>query len=114
MHCDAELIPPGVDDTEYYYRRYFLAIRFYFDLENGRQILRDTDGIDANSPAEAFMAAQSVLEEMSDCDDLLILEDGWQLIIRNEIGVALISISLDGSTSINCDNLVRKAPLLVF
>lgn len=90
-----------------------MVIRFYFDLENGRQILRDTDGIDANSPAEAFMAAQSVLEEMSDCDNLIIREDGWQLIIRDEIGVALNSISLDGSTSINSETLVRKAPLLV-
>lgn len=87
-----------------------MTTRFYFDLKNGQEILRDVEGVDANSPDEAIKAAQSVLDEMRGNDEPQQQETGWQLIIRDEKGLTFRVMSLDNDTFHDPGPSVRKAP----
>ncbi|MGQ7695774.1 DUF6894 family protein, partial [Streptococcus suis] len=43
-----------------------MPIRFYFDVESGRETIRDRDGVEAADLAEALTEARSVIREMAD------------------------------------------------
>ena len=84
--------------------------RFYFDLRKGQANIRDVEGVDANSPDEAIRAAQSVLDEIRGNDELQPQEAGWQLIIRDQKGLTLRVMSLDGGIFHNHGPSRRVAP----
>ena len=69
--------------------------RYYFDLANGDDLIRDDEGVDASSPAEAFEEAQAALIDMRSNGKAPEPGSGWQLIIRDERGETLSTISLD-------------------
>ena len=72
-----------------------MTTRFYFDLTNGPDTLRDDEGVEASSFDEAAGQAQAALEDMRSTEDAPIPGDGWQLIIRDESGTTLKSMPLD-------------------
>ena len=88
-----------------------LAQRYYFDLKNGRDLIRDDEGVDASGPDEAIEEAQAALDEMRRNDQGPAPIDGWQLIIRDESGMTVGAISLDGGTFHEPTILERAAPL---
>ena len=75
-----------------------MTTRFYFDLKNGQEIIRDDEGVDANSQNEAIRAAQCVLDEMRGNDQPQVQVAGWQLIIRDQRGMTFRVMSLDDNT----------------
>ena len=72
-----------------------MSQRFHFDLTNGEEFIRDTEGIDARGPHEAIEEAQAALADMRGNEETPASGDGWQLVIRDESGVTLKAISLD-------------------
>ena len=69
--------------------------RFYFDLTNGQQLIRDDEGVDASGPDEAKNEAQAALDELRGGQQADMPGAGWQLIIRDEDGVTLETLPLD-------------------
>ena len=72
-----------------------MTTRFYFDLTNGPNTLRDDEGVEASSLDEATGQAQAAMDDMRSKDEAPTQGEGWQLIIRDESGVTLKAISLD-------------------
>lgn len=52
------------------FRRDVLAQRFYFDLHNGHDFIRDDEGVEASNLEQATVEAQVVMEEMRESDEL--------------------------------------------
>ena len=75
--------------------------RYYFDLANGDDLIRDDVGVDAGSPAEAFEEAQAALIDMQGNRKAREIGSGWQLVIRDESGMTLSTISLDEAPPIS-------------
>ena len=71
--------------------------RFYFDLTNGQELIRDAEGIDASGPDEAKKEAKAALDELRGSHEADMPDVGWQLIIRDENGVTLETLALDDS-----------------
>ena len=69
--------------------------RFYFDLKNEEVLIRDDEGVDASSLDEAIEEAHAGFRDIRGSEDALTPGDGWQLIIRDESGMTLSTISLD-------------------
>ena len=68
--------------------------RYHFDLENGREIIKDREGVHAPSLEEAVAQAQAIIAEMRDADDLT--EPGaWTLAIRNAGGAVLKRLTVE-------------------
>ncbi len=68
--------------------------RFYFDLTNGIDTLRDDLGVEANGLDDAIRQTRTVLDEMRDDTNVSVLDDGWELLIRDESGVILMSLAV--------------------
>lgn len=68
--------------------------KFYFDLTNGEDLIRDDEGVDASGPDEAIEEARAVLSEMRKGDGATMPGDGWQLIIRDEDGATVKTLPL--------------------
>ena len=68
--------------------------RFYFDLTNGTDTLRDDDGVEANDLDDAIRQTRTVLDEIRDDKTVSILDGGWQLLIRDESGATLMSLAV--------------------
>ena len=68
--------------------------RFYFDLANGQELIRDAEGVDASGPDEAKREAQAALDELRDGHEADMPGGGWQLIIRDQSGMTLKAIAL--------------------
>ena len=68
--------------------------KFYFDLTNGDDLIRDDEGVDASGPEEAIEEARAVLGEMHRGDGAKMPGDGWQLIIRDEDGAIVETLPL--------------------
>jgi hypothetical protein len=67
-------------------RRAPLAARFYFEIANAEETIRDLEGVEAAGLEEALIEARSVIAEMADeilggCGGL-----PWTLLVRNEAG----------------------------
>ena len=69
--------------------------RYYFDLANGYDLIRDDEGVDTSSPAEAFEEARAALSDLRGSGEAPEPGSGWKLIIRDEIGMTLSTISLN-------------------
>ncbi len=63
--------------------------RFYFDLENDDEIIRDDEGVEASNLEQAIIVADAVLKEMQGSKDAIAAKDGWTLIIRDKSGSSL-------------------------
>ncbi len=72
-----------------------MARRFYFDLTNGSETIRDERGVEAGDLIEAVNEAQAVLSEMSRNDELSGSGAGWQLLIREASGPILQTLPVD-------------------
>ena len=71
--------------------------RFYFDLTNGSDTLRDDEGVKASGLHEAAEHAQAAVEDMRGNGKGPAPGDGWWLIIRDESEMTPRSIPLDDS-----------------
>lgn len=66
-----------------------MAQRFYFDLKNGHDFIRDNEGVEAHDLDQATDEAQAVIDEMRDRDDFAASNGEWSLAIRDERGTTL-------------------------
>lgn len=57
--------------------------RFYFDVEDGHDRIRDDVGVEAASLEEALAEARSVIEEMAASVNT---GTSWTLVVRDEAG----------------------------
>ncbi|MGU3537563.1 DUF6894 family protein [Methylobacterium sp. A54F] len=64
-----------------------MATRFYFDLVNGHDAIRDETGVEAADAADALAQARAVLGEMRAAGDLPPGGDPWTMVIRDRDGV---------------------------
>jgi len=60
--------------------------RFYFDIENGAEAIRDEDGVEAASPDAALEEARSVIREMAAELTAGNPDETWTLIVRDASG----------------------------
>lgn len=63
-----------------------LTARFYFDLTNGPETLRDDEGVEASCLDEATEQAKAAMEDMRVNEGAPAPGDGWRLILRGEDG----------------------------
>lgn len=62
--------------------------RYHFDLEDGLEAIRDTDGVEADSADQAVEQALTVIAEMRDSGEIETAR-GWELVIRDARGAAI-------------------------
>ena len=68
--------------------------RFHFDLENGREVVEDREGVAASSLEEAVTQARAVIAEMRDADN--VAEPGaWTLVVRAADGAVLERLTVE-------------------
>ena len=60
--------------------------RFYFDVDNGRETVRDDEGVVADDLEQALADARSVISEMADELGATSLERLWTRAVRDETG----------------------------
>lgn len=60
--------------------------RFYFDIENGAEAIRDEDGVEAVSLDAALEEARSVIREMAAELASADPDEAWILIVRDASG----------------------------
>jgi hypothetical protein len=73
--------------------------RFFFDLTNGRETIRDELGVEAESIQQARREAQDVIEECGRTGDLDDSSGRWELVIRSHDGIVLERIEIDALNS---------------
>ncbi|MCJ2033744.1 DUF6894 family protein [Methylobacterium sp. J-068] len=73
--------------------------RFFFDLTNGAETLRDEIGAEATDIDEARREAQVVLGEIGRTGELDDSSGRWTLLIRNRDGVVLERVEIDALNS---------------
>src|ERR1700712_1424554 len=66
--------------------RICVPIRFHFDIENGKETIRDEQGVEAETLAEALDEARSVIDEMAEELGMTDLGSPWTLIVRDATG----------------------------
>ncbi|KST60222.1 hypothetical protein AO398_15525 [Methylobacterium sp. GXS13] len=71
-----------------------MPIRFYFDVENGTETIRDREGVEAADLAEVLAEARSVIQEMAGevCADAL--GTAWTLVVRDATGTLLARLPI--------------------
>ena len=68
--------------------------RFFFDLVRHDTILPDETGVEVVSLSDALEQAIRALAELCDGGEVTEFDDGWTLLIRNEAGTALETLSV--------------------
>ncbi len=63
-----------------------MPIRFYFDVENGKETIRDEQGVEAEDASEALEEARSVIDEMADGLAISDRDSPWTLVVRDSTG----------------------------
>lgn len=76
-----------------------MPIRFYFDVENGRETIRDHEGVDATDLTEALVEARSVIREMADDVCAHDLGGGWTLVVRDAAGIVVARLPISRSAA---------------
>jgi hypothetical protein len=69
--------------------RLAVPARYRFDLESIDELIRDETGVDAADLNQASKLAHDVVEEMRASGELTGVVGHWELVIRDEDGVAL-------------------------
>lgn len=72
-----------------------MAQRYFFNLVGPARAIEDPTGVEADTPDQAEAEARAVIAEMRLSGDLPLLEEDWQLEIRDGAGRLVRSISLD-------------------
>jgi len=74
--------------------------RFFFDVDNGQETIRDDDGVEAADLEEALAEARRVISEMADELGATDIDNAWTLVVRDETGlpVARVPIGLFSSS----------------
>ena len=73
--------------------------RFYFDLASGQDFIRDDDGVEASGLEEVIVEAHAALSEIRGGEEDIAPDENWQLIIRDESGMALETLPLSNGGS---------------
>ena len=68
--------------------------RFYFDLVNGKETIRDEEGVEADGVDEALIEARSVIAEMADEEANTDLSGPWTMIVRDAAGAVVGRLSV--------------------
>lgn len=71
--------------------------RFYFDVEDGQETVRDEEGVGANDLDQALADARSVIREMADELATKGLSGAAVLVIRDETGAAVARLPIGRS-----------------
>lgn len=61
--------------------------RFHFDLENGREAIRDEQGVQAADLASALEQAAAGIDELRAAGEFEDIARGWFLVVRDDEGV---------------------------
>ncbi|MGA4555023.1 MULTISPECIES: DUF6894 family protein [Methylorubrum] len=64
-----------------------LNSRFHFDLENGREAIRDEEGVWAINLAAALEQVTAGVDELRAAGEFEDIADGWFLVVRDDAGV---------------------------
>ncbi|QRE75535.1 DUF6894 family protein [Methylobacterium aquaticum] len=72
-----------------------MAQRYFFNLVGPARAIEDPTGVEADTPDQAEAEARAVIAEMRLSGDLPLLEEDWQLEIRDGAGRLVRSISLE-------------------
>ena len=72
-----------------------MAQRYFFNLVGPARVIEDPTGVEADTPDQAEAEARAVIAEMRLSGDLPLLEEDWQLEIRDGAGRLVRSISLE-------------------
>ena len=59
--------------------------RYHFDLERGRDVMRDEEGVEADSACQAIEQALAVIEEIRASGEIKAISR-WELVIRDDRG----------------------------
>jgi hypothetical protein len=68
--------------------------RFYFDVGNGRETIRDAEGVEAEDLEQALADARGVIGEMADDLGTIDLDNPWTLVVRDETGLAVAHVPI--------------------
>ena len=71
-----------------------MLVRFYFDLMDDVELIRDDEGVDADTLEQAWTVARAVVAEMRADDEIVPHDRDWQILIRDENGVIRERIAL--------------------
>lgn len=71
-----------------------MPIRFYFDVESGRETVRDLEGVEAADLAEALAEARSVIREMADAVCADDPGTAWTLVVRDATGAVVARLPI--------------------
>lgn len=66
--------------------------RFYFDLSDGQQVIKDDGGVEASGVEEVMAEARVLLAEMRTGGELPNEGEGWELLVRDERGEIVASV----------------------
>jgi len=73
-----------------------MLMRWYFNLTDGIDIIRDNEGVEVSCPDEVLLHARRAVEELSNDDPLSSSEwQGWWLEIVDCSGMSVKSLPLD-------------------
>ncbi len=75
-----------------------VAQRFYVDLSDSENLIRDEEGVDADSLEEILEQAKIVIAEMLLSGKFDYSDGGWQLVIRSENGAVVATIPFVAET----------------
>jgi hypothetical protein len=70
-------------------------MRFHLDLTNGRTVLRDEDGVEADGLINLLQHARTAIREMHASGDLQGTSTGWLMVVRDEHGIVRHTIEID-------------------
>ncbi|WCS24388.1 hypothetical protein LOK46_25155 [Methylobacterium sp. NMS14P] len=70
--------------------------RFYFDIENGEETIRDTQGVEAEDLAEALAEARSVIDEMAGELEAAGPDGASTLVVRDATGAEVGRVPIKG------------------
>ena len=70
--------------------------RFYFDIENGEETIRDAQGVEAEDLSEALAEARSVIDEMAGELEAAGPDGAWTLVVRDATGAVVGRLPIKG------------------
>lgn len=92
-----------------------MSKRFYFDVESGREMIRDDVGVEAADLEQALSDARSVIREMAGEFANDVLGDAPVLVVRDEAGSSIARLpieelqhGLSSSERINARRLIGR------
>ncbi|WP_409518546.1 DUF6894 family protein [Methylobacterium sp. PvR107] len=68
--------------------------RFYFDVDNGRETVRDDQGVEAEDLEQALADARTVISEIADDLKAIDMDSLWTLVVRDETGLTVAHLPL--------------------